>query len=210
MKIFRISKLVCFVVGAALILDFKDFFISRLRWFIGGLMILYGALGILNSALEKKKPIYKEHGFLFFSLEILMGATILIFVEEFAIVCVIWAVWSIFRETVELREIIDGELHPALAVVSGIESLAVIVLSVMLIAELGEHHAILHTYLLCVELILSSATPIINDLLFRKRGKRVREKSEAEMIETDAPTPPEQAEEAVEEAPSEVEIAAKE
>ena len=168
MKIFRISKLVCFVAGSVLLFVFKDFFVDNLRWFIGGLMVLYGALGVFNLILEKAKPIYDGNGFLFYFIEILMGSTILILIKEFSTVCIIWAVWSIFRESVELKEILDGELHTALAVLSAIESVAVIVLSIMLITEPGTHHALIHTYLLCVELVLVSSIPIFNHYVLKK------------------------------------------
>lgn len=183
MKIFRISKLACFVAGAVALFIFKGYFVENLRWFIGGLMALYGLLGIAELVLEKKKPIYDGHGFLFYFIEIFMGATVLIFVKEYSTVCVIWAVWSIFRESVELKEIIDGELHLLLAIVSAIESLAVIVLSVMLITEPGEHHAMIHTYLLCIELILTSSLPMFNHYVFKKHGEHSGE-AEAALPET--------------------------
>ena len=93
MKTFKISKLVCFVIGAVLLLVFKDFFVENLKWFIGGLMILYGALGFTEIALKKTGMFYKSESFLFNSLEIVIGATILIFIEEFPTVCIVWAAW---------------------------------------------------------------------------------------------------------------------
>ena len=178
MKILRITKLICFAAGAALILLFKDFFVENLRWFIGGLIVLYGVLGIAGVALEKVKPIYEGNGFLFFNVEILLGLTVLIFVKEYSTVCIMWAVWSILRESVELREIVSRELHPSLAVVSGLESLAVIVLSVMLITEPGHHHALIHSYLLCVELILTAAIPLLNHYVFKKGEHEEKEEKE--------------------------------
>ena len=165
MKMFRLSRLISFVIGAILLLIFNEFFLHNLRWFIGGLIVLYGSLGILALALEKVKPILEGHGFLFYAVEILLGLTTLCFIAEYSTVCVIWAVWSILRESVELQEIVEGELHPTLAVVSGIESVAVIVLSVMLMIEPGEHHAMIHSYLLCVELVLTAVIPLINSRL---------------------------------------------
>ena len=105
MKVFRIARLICFAIGAVLILLFREFFVENLRWFIGGLIVLYGVLGILALALEKVKPIYDGHGFLFYAVEILIGLTLLLFIKEYATVCVTWAVWSILRESIELREI---------------------------------------------------------------------------------------------------------
>ena len=174
MKTFRLSRLICFVICAILLLVFNEFFLHNLRWFIGGLIVLYGTLGILALALEKVKPIFEGHGFLFYAVEILIGLTTLFFIEEYATVCVIWAVWSVLRESVELQEILEGDMHPALAVVSGLESVAVIVLSVMLMIEPGEHHAMIHSYLLCAELVLSAVIPLLN---LRLKHEEAREES---------------------------------
>lgn len=165
MKTFRLSRLICFAIGAILLLIFNEFFLHNLRWFIGGLIVVYGTLGILALALEKVKPIYEGHGFLFYAVEILLGLTTLFFIEEYETVCIIWAVWSILRESVELQEIVSGKLHISLGILSGVESVAVIVLSVMLMIEPGEHHAMIHSYLLCVELVLSGVVPVINHVL---------------------------------------------
>lgn len=171
MKIFRISKLVCFLIGAVLVFLFRVFLVENIRWFIGGLIVLYGVLGILSLALEKKKPIYEEHEFLFSAIEILIGLTLIVFIKEYSTICVVWAVWSILRESLEIREIVAGELHPVLAVISGIESIAVIVLSITLMMEPGEHHAMIHTYFLCLELILNASIPILNHKLPWKQQK---------------------------------------
>ena len=170
MKVFRIAKLISFVIGAVLLFIFREYFVHNLRWFIGALIVLYGVLGIVSVVLEKVRPIYEGNGFLFYAVEILIGLTILLFVEEYATVCIVWAVWSILRESVELKEIVAGELHPVLAIVSGVESVAVIVLSILLIREPGLHHAMIHAYLLCVELILTSTVPILKHNVFHRHG----------------------------------------
>ena len=172
MKTFRLSRLICFVVCAVLLLIFNELFLHNLRWFIGGLIVLYGSLGVLALLLAKVKPIYEGQGFLFFAVEILLGLITLCFIKEYATVCVIWAVWSIIRESIELEEIVARELHPVPAIVSGLESVAVVVLSVMLMIEPGEHHAMIHSYLLVVDLILASLIPIINHRLMpEKKGR---------------------------------------
>ncbi|MBO4622849.1 MAG: hypothetical protein J5691_03075 [Bacilli bacterium] len=171
MKIFRYSKLGFYVIGAILLFIFREFFVENLRWFIGGLMMLYGSVAILEIALEKVKPIYDGHGFLFNLIEAMLGLVILLLIEEYATVCIIWAVWSIFRESIELREILARKLHTILAIVSFLESIAVIVLSVLLMMSPGEHHALIHSYLLCIELILTASIPILNSFMFKKSDK---------------------------------------
>lgn len=172
MKTFRLSRLICFIVCAVLLLVFNEFFLHNLRWFIGGLIVLYGSLDILALLIAKVKPIYEGQGFLFFAVEILLGLVTLCFIKDYATVCVIWAVWSIIRESVELEEIVARELHPVLALVSGLESVAFVVISVMLLMEPGEQHAMIHSYLLVVELVLAALIPVINHRLMpEKKGR---------------------------------------
>lgn len=170
MKAFRIIKLVCYAIIAILIFIFKDFFVQNLRWFIGSLMFLYGSVAVLEIILEGVRPIYDGHGFLFNTIEALLGLVILVLITEYSTVCIIWAVWSIFRESIELREIIARKLHTVLAIVSGLESLAVIVLSVLLLMYPGEHHALIHSYLLCIELVLTASIPILNEFMFKDKN----------------------------------------
>ena len=172
MKIFKYTKLVLYVIGAILLFIFREFFVANLRWFIGGLMMMYGSLAILEIALEKVKPIYDGHGFLFNLIEAILGLVILLLIKEYATVCVIWAVWSIFRESIELREILAKKLHTILAIISFLESIAVIVLSVLLMMEPGEHHALIHSYLLCIELVLTASIPILNSFIFKEKENK--------------------------------------
>lgn len=171
MKIFRYSRLICFLVGSVLLFIFREFFVQHLRFFIGGLMIIYGLLGILEMVLEKVKPIYEEHEFVFNILEILIGLVVLIFLNDYHTICVVWAMWSILRESLEIRVILVGKLHSIFAVVNGVESIAVIVLSILLMMEPGEHHALIHSYLLCVELVLTSLVPIVNEFMLNRNNK---------------------------------------
>ena len=171
MKVFRYSRLICFLIGSVLLFIFREFFVEHLRFFIGGLMIVYGMLGITEMILEKVKPIYIEHEFLFNLLEILIGLVVLIFLNDYHTICVVWAMWSILRESLEIRVILVGKLHSAFAIVNGIESLAVIVLSILLMMEPGEHHALIHSYLLCVELVLTGLVPIINEFMLKNNNE---------------------------------------
>ena len=180
MRSFRLFRLIGFIVCAVLILVFNAFFLHHLRWIIGGLIVLYGLLGILELVLKRAKPIYTGHGFLFNAVEILLGLATLCFIEEYSTVCIVWAVWSILRESIELQEIVERKLHSVLAFLSGSESLAVIVLSVILIVRPGEHHAMVHLYLLSAELFLTSTIPLINSHLMREKKPQKKKRTEKE------------------------------
>ena len=92
--------------------------------------------------------------------------------EVVKMTCVIWATWSIIREAFEIREIITEVKTTVLKIISGIESIAVIVLSVMLILEPGEHHAMIHLYLLLAELVLTPLVPLLDEIIEERKQKR--------------------------------------
>lgn len=160
--------------------------IEVLRYFIGGLMIFYGADEILVTAVRNKRhyPIYLLY---WFFMEIIIGFTLVVFVKTgdvevtYAVVCVCWAIWSILREDRELIEL-SKQLKKnkpigckIVAITSLLESLTVIVLSLMMLIEPGKHHAEMHLYLLVVEMFTKMLFPIINHaaehLAEKKKGK---------------------------------------
>ena len=76
---------------------------------------------------------------------------------------------SICRESFEIFEIINELKHLLPRILSGVESIAVIVFSIMLILEPGEHHAMIHVYLLLVELVFSPLIPLMDELWPHKK-----------------------------------------
>ena len=68
----------------------------------------------------------------------------------------------------------------------------------MLITEPGHHHALIHTYLLCIELILTASIPMMNHYVFKKHGGHSEEKDPDTPEKTE---PEESAEEAAEPMP---------
>ena len=94
------------------------------------------------------------------------------------VTCVIWATWSIVRESFEIKELVTEIKSWTLTIISGIESIAVIVFSVMLILEPGEHHAMIHMYLLLFELILTPLIPLLDEILLERKAKKLEAKAE--------------------------------
>ena len=92
--------------------------------------------------------------------------------EVVKMTCVIWAAWSILREAFEIKELFLKIKSVVLTIISGIESIAVIVLSVMLILEPGEHHAMIHLYLLLVELVLTPLVPLLDEVIEERKHKK--------------------------------------
>ncbi len=216
MKIYGIIRTVIYWTLTALVIAFASAIaeIGVLRYFIGGLMIFYGVEEIIYTAFKNKK--HYSIGPLYWNLvEIIIGITIITFVETgeinvtYAVVCVGWAIWSILRETRELVEATEELKEHKLtvckivAVFNLLESLTVIALSLTMIIEPGEHHALIHLYLLAAELFTKVLFPLINYIAERHNGKKraavenapavtVEAESVAEEVaacETPAPTP---------------------
>ena len=119
---------------------------------------------------------------------------------ELRIVCVLWSIWSIMREGVEIYEkaIECFKKHPITSVANLAESVVVIVFSIMLIcAKDGhelEHHAHAHVILLGIELIIEVIWIYVGEFEARclRRIRRRHNKEEKEQLEQQQ----EQAEEA--------------
>ena len=93
-------------------------------------------------------------------------------VEDFTSVCIIWAVWSISRESFEIYEITSGIVRGPAAVISGIESIIAIIFSVMLLINPTEHHAKIHIYLLIVEFLVTAFSPVVSELVYNFKNKK--------------------------------------
>lgn len=192
MKIYGIIRTVIYWALTALVLVFVPALaeIEVLRYFIGGLMIFYGVEEIVGTAIKNKKH-YSLHSLYWNIFEILIGFTLIVFIEAgepdvtYAVVCVSWAIWSILRETRELVEATEELKHSKIipckivAIVNLLESLTVIALSLTMIIEPGEHHAKIHLYLLAVELFTKVLFPIINYI-----AEHIEEKKHAKIEDT--------------------------
>lgn len=185
MKIYGSIRTVFYLALTALVIAFVPNLaeIEILRYFIGGLIMFYGAEEIIFTVLKNKKH-FSVHSLYWNIIEILIGLTLIAFIETgetaiaYAVVCVSWAMWSILRETRELVELTEELkenkiiLCRVVAIVNLLESLTVIALSFTMLIEPGEHHAKIHLYLLAVELFTKVTFPIINYIAERAKEKK--------------------------------------
>ena len=205
-KVYKLIKLILFVAAGIAILVCNKLIMHEegaiINGLVGAIIAIYGIEGVLL-------PIF-THKIKAESVEMLNGAinvliaVIMIFLleghpYELRIVCVLWSVWSIMREGVEIYEkAIEGfKKHPITSVANLAESVVVIVFSIMLIcAKDGhelEHHAHAHVILLGIELIIEVIWVYVGEFEARclRRIRRRRNKEEKEQLEQQ-----EQAEEA--------------
>ena len=199
MKIYSAIRTAVYWVLTVLVIVFISTLaeIEVLRYFIGGLMIFYGVEELILTVFKSKKH-YSLHSVYWNVVEIIIGLTLIVFVETgdievtYAVVCVCWAIWSILRETRELveatEELKDNKLMlcKIVASVNIIESVTIIALSLTMLIEPGEHHAKVHLYLLAVELFTKVLFPIINHIAERLKEKK---KIKAQPVEVINPQP---------------------
>ena len=166
-NVYKLCKLICFVVMGILVLVFNKAIMNEegaiINGIVGTVIAIYGLEGVIRPLVTKQ---YKEK-----KLEVLNGginiliAIVMIFLlenhpHELRIVCVVWSLWSIMREGQEIIEkgLEDYNEHPITSIVNFGESIVVIIFSVMLIcakdAHELEHHAHAHVILLGIELII--------------------------------------------------------
>ena len=189
-KAIKAFKFVSFVVWGILVFIFKDkiaehshehFYLAAL---VASLMFAYSIFDIVDM-LEKKKTFAAHTSFFNCLIQITFGIIILadpLIRENYSTICIIWAVWSICREGQELAEDLERFKEHIPAYLNVIESLTVLVLSFMLIANPHPEHAKLHLILLGFELILGVVFPHV-DYFFVKRHaqKELAEKQKEEV-----------------------------
>ena len=170
---YYLVKLIIYVALAVSVFIFREHLVEHLKFFIGGLMHLYGLEEILFEIIFRDKHFWHKDKIYLGIIEITFGITLLIinlpYEADYEAVCVVWATWSIVRESFEIKELVTEIKSWTLTILSGAESLAVIVLSVMLILEPTEHHAMIHVYLLLLELVLTPLIPLLDEI-FTKKG----------------------------------------
>lgn len=177
MKIYNYIKFVIFIALAVLLCIYHYEALDSIKYIVSSLMMFFGLEGVVLSIVKNKKKCLRDIWLTLGAAEFLIGITVILGVngdDEFVTVCIVWAVWTILREAVELHEIAKGEVRGLSALISGVESIVAIVFSVMLIITPVPHHAHTHVILLIVELIVTVLVPLIPEI--GKRYKEIKEK----------------------------------
>ena len=168
---YNLIKLVVYAILAVLIFVFRDHLVAHngLKYFIGGLMLLYAVEEILFIVLLHVHHLLHQDKVYLGFIELILGIVLLTVDFSYESVCVAWAIWSILRESYEIKDIACELKNIVPKVISGIESVVVIVFSILLLIEPGHHHALIHLYLLLAELVVTPLTPLLDELLEKKK-----------------------------------------
>lgn len=166
---YNLIKLGVYLALAVLVFIFRETLVENLKYFIGGLMILYAVEEILFIVLHHIHHIFHEDKVYLGFIELVLGVVLMFVNISVEGVCIMWATWSILRESYEIKEIACELKNIAPKILSGVESVVIIVFSILLLIEPGEHHAMIHLYLLLAELVIAPLTPLLDELIEKKK-----------------------------------------
>lgn len=177
MKFYNYSKLVIFIVFSVLLFVFRNELVVELHYFVASIMLAFGLESIGVCFFVKKKDAIKTIRFSFAITEIVVGLTLMFAIRHFATTCVVWAMWSILRQSIDIHEVLCGRVKGVMAIVYMVQSIVSIAFSIILVIEPVEHHAISHIYLLIAELIVISVPPVVEEIYGNISKKKSEENS---------------------------------
>lgn len=169
-KALKITKAALYITAGILIFFLYEKMMPYVAFLVGGVVLAY-ALEELGFQIARRK-FTDIAGSL---IQIILAVLLFLSHDEIEKVCVIWGVWSIIREGRELSHALSHVKESAVAALNILESIAVTVLSVMLVLTPGEHHAKIHLIILGVELILEILFPFLEELVQRKKAKKQKQ-----------------------------------
>lgn len=184
MNAWKIAKTAIYPIAGTLIIVFSSFALEHAVTLVGVIMSVYATERVIVSIY--KKTVLREDNELFEGLVLALLAAVLLFTDgnDLAKVCVIWAIWSILRETEEIKECLFENFYkravfPVQIVnyVHCFESAVVIALSVSMLLSPSVKTAHAHIILLGLELILEIGFPIA--VLLSEKTHLKKEKNDA-------------------------------
>ena len=154
------AGILLFVFSHKLVYDQEGILLNGI---VGVVIAFYGIEGILYPIFTKQ--VKKERIMLMSGIINLFVAGIMIFLlenhpDELHVTCILWSLWSIMRESEEIFEkcFDHWKKHPITSLINLVESIVVIVFSILLIIARDQEELLEHTFahvvLLGVELII--------------------------------------------------------
>lgn len=181
MDIWKWVKTTIYLISGILIIIFQKAIFVNIEYVVSAVIIAYGINFIITGIAEK--TILKDTSKLVSAVtNILVGIALIITGDNPVTLCVIWGVWSILREGTEIAELLPELIGKKIGFLDVGESIAIIVLSFILILEPTEHHIQFHIIILGIELILEVLFPLFNKLI-EKIYEAVVKKRESKVSE---------------------------
>lgn len=162
MRKYRIIKFVTYFVFAVLVFILRHQLVQELHYLVGSLLLVYGLEELLYNLIFEKKESLGNISFYFGCMEIVLGIVTLFFVRSYEHNCILWASWSILKEAFEIPIAINSK-QLLVKLTYFVQSGFAIVFSLFMLVSPNYKHAMVHAFLLIIELILKSIVPLINE-----------------------------------------------
>ena len=172
MRSYFTIRLTVFTAIAVLIGVQSHFLIDYLQYLVGSVMILFGIEGIVLPIITGPKKFFTDVQLYLGHVDLLLGLVVITSITKFDHICIIWATWTIVRESFDLYETGHKAVHGFPAIFSFSLSITEIVFSVLLLLYATEHHALTHIYLLIPEFIVNGLSPLLFDIHKKRRVRR--------------------------------------
>lgn len=164
MDIWNSIKTTIYMIAGILIIIFNKAIFAYVEYVVSAVIIAYGINFIIRGITNKS--LFKDTSKLVSAVtNILVGIALILTGDDPVTLCVIWGVWSILREGTEIAELLPELIEKKVGFLDLAESIAIIVLSFILIMEPTEHHIQFHIIILGIELILEVLFPLFNKLI---------------------------------------------
>lgn len=151
MKTYNFIQVLVYFIFGIFILIFNKLCLEHIPLIISIVMLLDATDDII---VWSKQGIIKEGTRFFNALVLIILAIILLLVHnEFERCLIIFAVWMILKEGNEITHCIQRMLRQKPAILDLLESIFIVVMSILLIANPNEHHAYIHIFILGAELV---------------------------------------------------------
>ena len=202
MKIHRLVKMCLLITAGILLFVFSHKLVYDqegilLNGIVGAVIAFYGIEGILYPILTKQ--VKKERIMLMSGIINLFVAGIMIFLlenhpDELHVTCILWSLWSIMRESEEIFEkcFDHWKKHPFTSLINLVESIVVIVFSILLIIARNQEELLEHTFahvvLLGVELIIEVLWEYVGEYEAKLLERAKRRLTRQELKETENKT----------------------
>ncbi len=173
MKTFNLFKSILYCVFGIFVLIFNKLCLEHIPLVISIVMMLNAIDDIIAWS---KRGIIKEGSKFFSALVLIILAIILIINHnEFERCLIIFAVWMILKEGTEITNCIQRIVKQKPALLDLLESIFIIVMSVLLITNPNEHHAYIHVFILGLELISEFLFYFLYNFLDAKSENKIEE-----------------------------------
>lgn len=178
MKLFKINRIIVYILIGALIIIFNDFILDKhlLSWIVGISTLVLSVEGLIYDIYFKKYETDRNHiGTEIFKIAVSI-LILTVFRNDLDMICICWAILVGLTATRALNKSIYGMVAHKPFMISMLFSILELTLAILLVTN-PSHHVSTHVVLLGIELIVEGIASILHALY------KMHDKGEEDMNE---------------------------